>query len=112
MAVQNQPWGAMEKRYSLVEQTLQKSDLPAQAIVMVNNPPGYFISTNRPAIAIPHGDLETLFAAARRYQARILLLEIDQIAGASDLFANPRSIPGLTYLSSVEQVHIFTFDSP
>ncbi|MFQ5616570.1 MAG: hypothetical protein ACE5GO_08940, partial [Anaerolineales bacterium] len=61
--------------YRVVEQSLQKMGVGAGEIVMVNNPPGYFLASERPAIVIPYGDLATVLRAAKTYQARYLLLE-------------------------------------
>lgn len=102
-------WGAEEAKFARLEQALRAAGIPEDALIMVNNPPGYFAATNRPAIAIPHEDVQTVLAAARRYQARILLLEIDQIPGAPDLYFSPQSQDGLTFLATVEGNQIYEF---
>ena len=38
---------------------------------MVANPPGFYLASGNPAIAVPDGDENTLLTVARRYQARL-----------------------------------------
>ena len=100
-------WARASMRYTRLEATLQ--DLGAQPgdTVLVNNAPGYFIASGRPAISIPYGDLSTTLAAAKRYGARYLLLEMDQV---EDLYQNPQGSTGMQYLGSVEDTRIFRIE--
>ncbi len=100
-------WGSAEEKYTLLGVELAHLGASPEDVAMVNNPPGFFIATNRSAIVIPDGDLQTLLAAARRYQARYLLLEIDQVQGSSSLYNQPGNVPGLRYLTSYEQTRIY-----
>jgi hypothetical protein len=86
------------------EAALQALGAQPGETVLVNNAPGYFIASGRPAISIPYGGLSTTLAAAGRYGARYLLLEMNQV---EDLYQNPEGRPGLQYLGSVEDTHIF-----
>jgi len=78
---------------------------------MVNNPPGYYAAAQRPAIAIPYGDLDTLLAAARRYKAAYLVVEIDQVQG-QELVGRPGDRPGLRYLGSAAEAQIYAIVAP
>ncbi len=109
--VTSQGWGAAQRRYVHVESALQSWDAPAGAIVMTNNPPGYWVATRRPAISIPYGDLRTVFDVAQRYQARYLLLEIEQISG-DELYAQPGDRAGLCYMGTVEGVRVYEIGFP
>jgi len=75
--------------------------------VMVSNAPGFFIASGRPSISIPHADLGGLCAAAQRYHARYLLLEMDQVLGREDLYKNPISLECLNYLGTKADTRIF-----
>ena len=48
---------------------------------MARNPPGYYMMTGRPAIAVPYSEAADLLAAARRYDARYLVIESAGAAG-------------------------------
>jgi hypothetical protein len=79
-------------------------------IVMVNNPPGYFVATGRKTIVIPNGELNTLLDVADRFKANYLILEKDHVTGLNDLYNYPADRPGLKYLTSIDNsVHIFQF---
>jgi len=90
-----------------LEQFLQDRSVPLTEIVLVNNAPGYYVANRRPAISIPFGDLRAVCAVAQRYQARYLLLEMEQIAGESDLYRQPADRQCLHYLDSVSDVRVF-----
>ena len=77
---------------------------------MVNNPPGYFATTERPSIVIPNGDIEILLMVADRYQADYLVLEFHHPKGLDQLYKEPTDHPGLSYLWSVGEMHIFKID--
>ncbi len=81
-------------------------------IVMVNNSPGYYVASQRPAISIPFGDLQTVCMVAWRYHARYLLLEIDQIRGESQLFEHPSDRQCLDYLDTIADVRVFEILNP
>ncbi len=105
-------WSASEETYQAVDQYLAGSGAGSEAAVMVNNPPGYFVATGRPAMVIPDGGIDTTLSAAKKYGARYLALEQNTVKGLRDLYENPRSTQGLSYIQTVDRVAIFEFVSP
>ncbi len=102
-----QGWGEGEHKYPLVEAFLRARDARPDEIVIVRNPPGYFLMTGRPAIVMAYGDESTMLALARRYQARYLVLEAAGAAGPiRDVYENLHS-QQLRFLGEVEDVRIF-----
>jgi len=101
--------------YQEVEAYLLQQGASKEDIVMVNNPPGYFVASftpeggGRPAISIPYGDLEMVRQVANTYQARYLLLEFNQLTGEDDLYHQPGDRLGLEYLQQVAGVQIYRF---
>lgn len=91
--------------YVLVEQALASGPAQPEDIVMVNNPPAYFLASGRPAIVIPDGGLPPILRVGEAYGARFLLLEAGQ--GLDEIYSDPAGAPGLNYLFSVAGVHIF-----
>jgi hypothetical protein len=73
-------WGEGEEAYPRIEELLVQSGAGSDDVVMVRNPPGYYLMTERPAIVVPYAGSEDMLAAARRYGARYLVIER---AGAS-----------------------------
>ncbi len=100
-------WGSRSREYIQVEQVLQEYGAEKEDIVMVNNPPGYYLASRRPAVSIPYGDVTTLLAVAQRYQVRYLLLEFNQLQGDLDLYGLPVDIQGIQFLKKVGEVKIF-----
>jgi hypothetical protein len=106
-----QPWDASQLLYRQVNSSLLQMGADGGEIVMVNNPPAYYLASGRPAISIPFGDLRTILAVAQRYHASYLALEFNQLSGTDDLYANPGDRPGLHYLKSVDSVRIYEFEN-
>ncbi|MEW5869526.1 MAG: hypothetical protein AB1894_09640 [Chloroflexota bacterium] len=105
-------WSQGNERYVHLEKALV--DLGAQIgdRVLVNNSPGYFVASGRPALSIPYGDVDMLRSVASRYQARYLLLEFNQLLGEDDLYEQPGDRPGLDYLGSVDDTRIYQLTWP
>jgi hypothetical protein len=106
-----QPWDAEQRVYRQVNASLLQMGAGGGEVVMVNNPPAYYLASGRPAISIPFGDLQTTLAVAKRYHASYLALEFNQLTGADDLYDNPGDRPGLHYLKSVDSVRIYEFEN-
>lgn len=70
-----QAWGRYASRYAAVEALLTAHGAHPSDVILVGNPPGYFVSTGRSAIAYPDGDARTVRAVARRYGAKYLILD-------------------------------------
>jgi len=101
-------WDQVEIFYQNIEADLRAEGIGSQDIVMVNNPPGYYVATDRSAIYTPFGDEQNVIAAARRYEAAYLLLEKNHPEGLNNLYNHPGDRPGLTYLFTSHDVHIFS----
>jgi hypothetical protein len=98
--------------YARLDSFLMDKGASPDNIVMVNNSPGYYVSTNRPAISIPYSVLNELCNAAQRYHVRYLLLEIDQIPGKSDLYNDPGDQLCLQFVDTFEGVRIYNITGP
>jgi hypothetical protein len=107
--VTSQPaWGAETAKYAHIESFLQEQNASTDDIVMVGNPPGYYIASGRSAIAVPDGDLSTVFEVARRYKARYLVLEKDGMpTGLEYVYQNAVALSSIRYLGEVEGDRIF-----
>jgi len=97
--------------YEQVEMAITEFGAGHQEIVLTINPPGFFESTSRPAIAIPDGDILTTIEVAEKYGGRYLVLEKDHPQGLDDLYENPYlPIDGLQYILSVADTHLFVVE--
>jgi hypothetical protein len=75
--------------------------------VLVNNPPGYYVASRRPALPIPNGDLETAIQPAMLYGARYLLLEANHPTALNESYLYPGDQSGWTYLGAFEDARIY-----
>ncbi|HLE13413.1 MAG TPA: hypothetical protein VI776_01595 [Anaerolineales bacterium] len=100
-------WGSSKVLYQRLEGELEGEGIPPEAIVMVNNPPGYYSATGRSAIPVPIGGQAETLAAAQRYKAGYLLLERNHPGGLDSLYQKPADRSGLRYLSTVDGAHLF-----
>lgn len=106
-----QPWDAEQRLYRQVNASLLQVGADSGEIIMVNNPPAYYLASGRSAIAIPYGDLGTTLEVAKRYHASYLALEFNQLTGPDDIYANPGDRPGLHFLKSVDSIRIYEFEN-
>jgi hypothetical protein len=102
-------WSSSSRHYREVESILITWGAGETERVMVNNPPGYYLESNRQALVIPDGDLNTTFLVANRYKVDYLILEKNHVKGLDTLFSHPVNQPGLNYLGSVGDTLIFKF---
>ena len=100
-------WDESAHRYAQVDLKLEELGAGEQTVVMVNNPPGYFIASGRSAIPVPDGDAATLQAVAQRYQAGYLLVEANHTPFLDPIYREPTNLPGFDYLTTFEETHIF-----
>jgi hypothetical protein len=73
--VVNSNWDSSEQTFRQVEAALVQAGSGLDDVVMVTNPPGYFLASGRAAVASPDSDLEQVVDAARVYGVRYLILE-------------------------------------
>jgi hypothetical protein len=91
-------WRTADAVYREVDRWLTDEETTADAGVAVGNPPSFWYHTDRAAIAIPNGGVETLLGAADQYDMRYVLLEPDHTAGLADLYAGAMQHPRLRVL--------------
>jgi hypothetical protein len=97
--------------YASVEKKLQESGISPEDIVIVPNPPGYYVRTGRSAIRLPLGDESTVLDVAKRFGAAYLILEqSNSYVGLQDLYDHPRGNPAFVYLGEVEGSHLYRIE--
>ena len=86
--------------------TSSSSGVPLNEGVLVNNPPGYYLASRRPSIAIPDGDVQTLLAVGQRYGTCILILEANHPAGIDNLYKAPEAFSQFEKLPPLGETQI------
>jgi len=101
-------WARDDVIYPKVEQKLVESGIGPRDVVIVRNPPGYYLASGHQSISLPFGDESTILAVAKRYGASYLILEkggtFDSI---QDLYQNPEENPSFKYLGEVNGARLY-----
>ena len=100
-------WSSNWDQYRAVDKALYQFGATPENIVLINNPPGYFVATGRSGLVIPNGNEQTSLEVAKRYGASYLILEKDHVTGLNDLYLHPGDRPGLKFLTSVGKIYLF-----
>jgi hypothetical protein len=104
----NSVWDQENTAYSQITSVLISKGMTNGEVVMVANPPGFFLASGNPAIAIPDGDVNTLLAAAKRYEGKYVVLEEGATpTGLMTIYNNPENASRLHYLGDVHGAHLY-----
>ena len=101
-------WAKDDVIYPQVEEKLIDNGIRPQDIVIVRNPPGYFLASGRESVSLPFGDESTIQAVAEKFGARYLVLEKGGIfESIQDLYDHPEDQPSFTYLGEVDGARLY-----
>jgi len=104
-------WAKDDFIYSSVEEMFLDNGIGQRDIVIVRNPPGYFIASGRPSISLPFGDESTILAVAEKYNARYLVIEKGgTFASIQDLYEDPQSNPAFVYIGEVNEAKLYRIE--
>ncbi|MGE5073616.1 MAG: hypothetical protein ACM3MF_09330, partial [Anaerolineae bacterium] len=100
-------WGEGEQQYPKVESFLRSHGSQPADIVMVRNPPGYYLMTGRSAIVVPLGDEATMAQVAGRYGAKYLVIEAAGAAGPIESVYQNLASQRFPYLGEIDGTRVF-----
>lgn len=100
-------WGEGEQKYPQIEALLRQDGIQASDVVIVRNPPGYYLMTGRSAVVVPFGDEQAVLAVAERYHARFLILEAQGSAGPIKSVYDNLQSQRLHFLSEIGDTRVF-----
>jgi hypothetical protein len=104
-------WNQPINEYKMIGNTLARLGVKKNDLVMINNPPGYYVATRSPSIVIPEGGKKALLEAAERYRAKYLILDRNTPESLSDVYRKPEGHQGLVYLKTKEDIHYFKIEN-
>jgi hypothetical protein len=105
-------WAQDDAIYSSVEKLFQDNGISPTDVVIVRNPPGYFIASKRPAVALPFGDESAILAVAEKFDAKYLVLEAGgTFAAIQDLYDAPNDNASFTYLGEVDGARLYRIEA-
>ncbi|RPJ28167.1 MAG: hypothetical protein EHM33_05435 [Chloroflexi bacterium] len=101
-------WAKDDFIYPAVEKMFLDNGIQPGDVVIVRNPPGYFIASGRPSISLPFGDESTIKAVAEKYNARYLVIEKDgTFDSIQDLYDDPQSNTAFVYIGEVNEAKLY-----
>lgn len=100
-------WGEGEREYPRIQNALVNSGLQPGDVVMVRNPPGYYVMTGQPAIVVPFADEQSIWEAAVRYRARFVVLEAAGVAGPIRTLYNDLESQHFVYVGELNGSRLF-----
>ena len=104
-------WAKDDVIYPSVEKAFLDNGISLNDIVIVRNPPGYYIASGRESVVLPFGDESTILAVAEKYDARYLVLEKGGTFDAiQDLYDFPMSNPAFVYLGEVDEARLYRIE--
>jgi hypothetical protein len=104
-------WAKDDVVYQSVEELLVENGAEPEEVVIVLNPPGYYVRTGRPAIVIPFGDQSTLLAIAKRYNATYAVIEKNsKFKDIKSLYDNPRENPSFIFIGEVDEAKLYRIE--
>jgi hypothetical protein len=102
-------WGSFTTRYQFIDWFLASKGQHTGDVVIVANPPGYFLASGQPAIAIPEGDFNVVLELAEQFDAKYLILEPTKLTeGLLPIYELPETIRKLVYLGEVGGARVFS----
>ncbi len=105
-------WAKDDVIYPQVEQKLIESGIGPLDVVIVRNPPGYYLASRRQSISLPFGDESTILAVAKKFGARYLILEKDgTFDSIQDLYDHPEDNPSFTFLGEVDSARLYRIET-
>jgi len=102
-------WNQSYQENIKIGNELTQLGINAGSLIMINNPPGLYIATDRSAVAIPNGGINTLIRSAEELSAEVLILEVNHPDALDYLYLEPQKENKLKYLQTVSNVHYFIF---
>lgn len=103
----NDLWSTELNLYKRVD-SLIELNAQINPIVVVANPPGYYLATGKMAIAVPDGDVKTTLLVAQKFNANYLVLEKEGYPdGLMGLYNYPDHYPDFIYLGELNGARVF-----
>ena len=104
-------WNLSYRRSLEIGKELTQLGVNTESLIMINNPPGLYVATDRSAVVIPNGGIDTLLRSAEESGAEVLILEVNHPDALDYLYSEPEKEDKLEYLQTFSGVHYFSFRS-
>lgn len=102
-------WNKSYQQSLEIGKELSRLGINKESLIMINNPPGLYVATDRPAVVIPNGGIDTLLKSAEELDAAVLILEANHPDALDYLYLEPQKENKLEYIQTLSDVHYFSF---
>ncbi|MEP7135517.1 MAG: hypothetical protein ABI904_11350 [Chloroflexota bacterium] len=103
-------WQRGELTYPKVEEFLLQQGIEPEQPVMVINPPGYTMMTERPAVMFPYGGEASILSVAEKFNVHYIVLKNDPVnanAHFNALYNQPDLYRSIQLVGEVDDVRIY-----
>jgi hypothetical protein len=87
-------WPGPKRTYDAVAATLSEYNSDS-SIVAINNPPGFYLSSQRGSVVIPNGGEDVLHQVVDRFAVKWVVLDGNHPEGLADLYQGQIKVPWL-----------------
>ncbi len=101
-------WNKYADDYEVIAGDLNEIGVSKDAVVMVNNPPGFSNQSGMSSLVIPNGGEALIAQVAERYGASVLILEANHPAALDQLYEDPHNSQVFEFLIDVNGTYIFS----
>lgn len=101
------PWNETLEEFESIDHAIVAYANDPDSVVMVNDPPGYYLATHRMAIVNPSDGIEELFAAARKYNTRFAVIDQNNSKLIDDITSSPGLQDRLRLIKKLDDVEIY-----
>ena len=101
------PWNESLDNIRSSNQEIVQLTGDQDSVIMVNDPPGYWLATGRRAVVIPSDSLESLQTAATKFDVRFVIIEQDNRKILEELTLKPALAQRLNLISGNEETAIY-----
>ncbi len=93
-------WNEQNEAYAEIDDALDLLGVSQHAVVMSNNPPGFYYYTGRGGVPLPKGDEENLIQAAQDFGATYLVIDHNVVPALGNLYRDGPQTDQLTLIDA------------
>lgn len=98
-------WGNQIKTYQKIGHLINSIEEDFDSVVMVNNPPGFYLATDLPTIVIPGDSIGSVLAAANMFRADYLILEPDK--NFPEIYTGDQTVSWLSRIANIDGMQVY-----
>lgn len=102
-------WEAQRDQFLKIESFLNTSENDLSSGIMVNDSPGYYVSTGRQAIQQTNCDIKSTQEVMQKFGTRYLVIGKEHTSPLGELYKNPGNQSGFILIGEIEGNYIYEY---